>query len=147
MKTKAILIIVSILFITLSSKASTADLFNYNETTIEQQLNVVTNAEIEFLGNEQNASSIIEKNHLVNLIAKSVDVSEKTDVGLLSFVAGCCLGLPGAAVVSLHYYYSTGNIADGRESLKFGIIGVVVRIVVYVSAYYYIIVNAGGFNI
>jgi len=104
MNTKAFLFIVSILFITLSSKANTAELFNYSETIIEQQLSAVTNAEAEFLGNEQNASLIIEKNHLVNLIAKSVDVSEKTDVGLLSFVAGCCLGLPGAAVVSLHYY-------------------------------------------
>ena len=137
MSTKAFLFIASILFISLSSKASTADLFAYNEATVEQQLTVATNAEAEFEANEHNISFIKEKNHLVSLVAESVDVSEKTDVGFLSFAAGCCLGLPGAAVVSLHYYYSTGNLAAGRESLKFGIIGVVVRTVAVAALYYY----------
>ena len=87
MNTKAFLFIVSILFITLSSKANTADLFNYSETSIEQQLSAVTNAEAEFLGNEQNASLIIELNS--GFIGKIWEIENKFNIDRKAVYYNC----------------------------------------------------------
>jgi hypothetical protein len=130
---------------TQTTNASTASIFEYNETAIEQQLSAASSAEIEFTNNQQASKSLVEKYQLNTLVNGENTANANTpDVGFLSFASGCCLGLPGVTLVSLHYYYKTNNSAVGRESMNIALIGFGIRLVATITVYYLLFVSASG---
>jgi hypothetical protein len=119
-------------------KANNAEVFNYNQELVAQQLQVATAAEIDFNNNNQSSNSIKEKYKLSNLFSYNYSSQRVPDLGYISFVAGCCVGLPGLAVVSLQYYnQSGGNSSNG--SYGTASIGAIFLLVVIAGIYIYAI--------
>jgi len=132
------ILFICILGIIQTSKASNASLFAYDESNVQTELSSVTLAENDVNSNLKSHVSIKRKFNLSNMNFSTSD-SPNAGIEILSLAAGCCLGAGGAVAVSLNYYYNTGNVENGKTSLKYGLIGVGIRvgsvILVYALAY------------
>ena len=113
------------------SSASVADAFHYDESQVTYQLSTVSELESAL---NMNAVLSPEQEEAASKMKAVAPNEEPNGYRALSFLSGCCCSISGAAVVSLLYYYKTGDTEVGKESLKYGLFGSAVPVIAYVIA-------------
>lgn len=113
------------------STASVADAFQYDESQVTYELSTISELESAL---NTNALLSPEQEAAASKMKAVAPNEEPNAYRALSFLSGCCCSISGAAVVSLLYYYKTGDTEVGKESLKYGLFGSALPIIGYVIA-------------